>query len=153
MTVEIVPIAPGSVRIVWPLVEHHVEAALEYCHGSYWAVDLLEAVEKGEKQLWVAQRQDGHVVAALISQINRYPRRTSICVPWIGGTEVRTWFRKALLAIESWGMENGCDALEGGARRGWLRLARMEEAGVYCWKDLNTETLQQTVADVVEEAA
>src|SRR6478736_4430001 len=153
MTVNIVPIAPTSVRIVWPLVEHHIEAALEYCQGTYLPIDILEQVERGEKQLWVAQREDGHVVAALVSFINRYPRRTSVCVPFIGGTEVRTWFRKALLAIESWGFENGCDALEGGARRGWLRLARMQEAGVYLWKDLDRVSIDSTAREMIEEEA
>lgn len=152
MTVHIVPIAPASVRTVWPLVEHHIESALEWCQGTFLPIDILEQVERGEKQLWVAQRDDGHVVAALVSFINRYPRRTSICVPFIGGTEVRSWFRKALLAIESWGMEQGCDALEGGARRGWLRMAKMKEAGVYLWKDLDRATLEETAANVREAA-
>lgn len=152
MTVHIVPVPSQSVRSIWPLVEHHVEKALEFCQGTFLSIDLLEQCERGEKHLWVAQRDDGHVVAALIGFVNRYPRRTSYSVPFIGGTEVRTWFKKALLAIESWALENGCDALEGGARRGWLRMAKMQEAGVYLWKDLDAVSVESTAREVREAA-
>lgn len=153
MTVFIVPVPADSAGAVWPLVESHIEKALEYCQGTYLSEDLLAECESGKKHLWIAQREDGLVVAALVGFVNRYPRRTSYSVPFIGGTEVRTWFRKALLAIESWALENGCDALEGGARRGWLRMARMQEAGVYLWKDLDRVSVDSTARDLMSEAA
>lgn len=139
MSVQIIPIPADKAATVWPLCEHHLEKAVAFSHGAYLTEDLLELVEQGKAQLWIGQREDGLVVAALVSWINRYPRRTSICVPFIGGTELRTWFRKALLAIESWAIEIGCDALEGGARRGWARLAKMEESSVFLWKDLRAD--------------
>lgn len=152
MSTTIIPVPKDSVAAVWPLVESHIEKALEYCQGTYWAEDLRDQCAAGEKHLWIAQRADGLVVAALVGSVNRYPRRTSYCVPFIGGTEVRTWFRKALLAIESWALENGCDALEGGARRGWLRMAKMQEAGVYLWKDLDRVSVDSTARDMLEAA-
>ncbi len=143
MSVQIIPVPSDRARAVWPLAEGHIVRALEHCHGAYLPQDVLDMVEAGRAQLWLAQRADGLVVAALVSWINRYPRRTSVCVPFIGGTELRTWFRKALLAIESWAIEIGCDALEGGARRGWARLAKMDEASVVLWKDLDTVAKQE----------
>lgn len=143
MSVNIIPVPSNSARAVWPLALPHVEKALAHCHGAYLPEDVLDMVEKGSAQLWLAERHDGLVVAALVSWINRYPRRTSVCVPFIGGTELRTWFRKALLAIETWALEIGCDALEGGARRGWARLAKMDEASVILWKDLQPVAKQE----------
>lgn len=143
MSVSIIPVPSDRARAVWPLAEPHIVRALEHCHGAYLPEDVLDMVASGKAQLWLAQRADGLVVAALVSWINRYPRRTSVCVPFIGGTELRTWFRKALLAIESWAIEIGCDALEGGARRGWARLAKMDEASVILWKDLDAVAKQE----------
>lgn len=135
MATRILPVPSHEARAVWPLVEDYVEKGLAYFQGAYLPEDILEMVENGRAQLWLAERADGRVVAALVSWINRYPRKTTVCVPVIGGTEMRTWFRKALLAIESWSKEMGCDGLEGGARRGWGRLANMQEVGVMLWKD------------------
>lgn len=146
MSVQIIPVPSDRARAVWPLCVHHIEKALAHCHGAYLPQDVLEMIESGKAQLWLAQRKDELVVAALVSWINTYPRRRSICVPFIGGTELRTWFRKALLAIESWGIEQGCDALEGGARRGWARLAKMDEAAVVLWKDFPREEQQREAA-------
>ncbi len=134
MSVSIIPVTAEKARIVWPLAEPHVAKALVHYHGAYWPEDVLDLVEKGRAQLWLVQKHD-KVIAALVSWINYYPRRTTICVPLIGGEQMKSWFRLALLAIESWAMEVGCDALEGGARRGWARLAKMEETAVALWKD------------------
>ncbi len=136
MTVHIVPVPFEKAPDVWPLALPHVEKALAHYHGAYLPEDVLDLIMKKRAQLWLCQREDGLVVAALVSWINYYPRRTTVCVPLIGGTEMRTWFRKALLAIETWAVAIGCDALEGGARRGWARLAKMEESAVSLWKDL-----------------
>lgn len=133
---SIIPVTSDKARAVWPLVEEHIAKALVHYHGAYLPEDVLDLVEKGRAQLWTAQKDDGKVVAALVSWINYYPRRTVVCVPLIGGEEIETWFKKALLAIESWAVEVGCDALEGGARRGWARLAGMSETSVSLWKDL-----------------
>lgn len=146
MTVHIVPIGMASVRTVWPLAAPHLAKALVHARGCYELEDLLDITENGKAQLWMCQRDDGHVVAALVSWFGIYPRRKSICVPFIGGTEMRTWFRKALLAIESWGIEQGCDALEGGARRGWARMAKMDESAVVLWKDIGASAQEQKAA-------
>jgi hypothetical protein len=144
--VQIIPVPAASARAVWPIAEPHILKALEHARGCYLPEDVLDIVEHGKAQLWMCQRDDGLVVASLVSWIASYPRRKSICVPFIGGTEMRTWFRKALLAIESWGIEQGCDALEGGARRGWARMAKMDESAVVLWKDIGARAQEQKAA-------
>jgi hypothetical protein len=39
-----------------------------------------------------------------------------------------------LRTVEAWSKEMGCVGMQGGARRGWGKLAKMEEVGVFLWK-------------------
>ncbi len=135
MAVRILPVPATEAAAVWPLAEDYVEKGLTYFRGAYLPEDILKMVVNGRAQLWLVERDDKRIIAALVSWLNHYPRKKTVCVPIIGGTEMRTWFRKALFAIESWSKEVGCHGLEGGARRGWGRLANMEEIGVMLWKD------------------
>lgn len=134
MTVEILPVAPEHVRRVWPLVDKYVESALVYTNGAFLPEDVAAMCERGTMQLWMAVRGD-NVLAALVTEIVNYPRRRAVGVPFIGGKEMRSWFRKALHTIEAWSKEMGCDAMQGGARRGWGKLAKMEEVGCILWKN------------------
>jgi hypothetical protein len=134
MSVEILPVAPEHVRRVWPLVDKYVADALVFTRGAFEASDVCALCERGNMQLWIATRGN-EVLAALVSEITDYPRKRIIGVPFIGGKELRSWFRKALYTIEAWSKEMGCVGMQGGARRGWGRLAKMEEVGCILWKD------------------
>jgi hypothetical protein len=132
--IEIQACPPSHVRRIWPLVDKYVADALVFTRGAWLPEDVCDACEKGNMQLWLATRGD-EVLAALVSEITDYPRRRIIGVPFIGGKEMRQWFRKALATIEAWSKEMGCSGLQGGARRGWAKLAKMDEIGVILWKD------------------
>lgn len=134
--IEILPCPPQNVRRVWPLVDKYIADALVFTRGAWLPQDVCDACEKGNMQLWLATDTEGdQVLAALVSEITDYPRRRIIGVPFIGGKRLREWFRPALAMIEAWSKEMGCDGLQGGARRGWGKLAKMEEVGVILWKD------------------
>lgn len=134
MTIEILACPPNKVRSVFPLVEKYIADALVFTRGAWLPEDVCNACEKGGMQLWLATRDD-EVLAALVSEITDYPRKRIIGVPFIGGKEMRRWFHKALFTIEAWSKEMGCVGMQGGARRGWAKLAKMEEVGVILWKD------------------
>lgn len=133
MSVEILPVAPEHVRRVWPLVDKYVESALVYTNGCFLPQDVCDFCEVGRMQLWMAVRGDD-VLAALVSEVITYPRKRVVGVPFIGGKELRSWFRKALYTIEAWSKEMGCAGMQGGARRGWGKLAKMQEVGCMLFK-------------------
>lgn len=133
-SIEILPISPQHVAGVWPLVEKYVADSLEFAQGCFLPEDIRAFCEKGAMQLWIATRGDS-VLCACISEINNYPRKRVIAVPFIGGKDMRSWFRKMLYTIEAWSKEMGCVGLQGGARRGWGKIANMKEVGVTLYKD------------------
>lgn len=133
MSVEILPVAQHHVARIWPSVAKYVADSLEYANGVYLPEDIQGFCIEGKMQLWIATRGD-RVLAALVTEIMDFPRMRIVSVPFIGGTDMRAWFRKALYTIEAWSKEMGCVGMQGGARRGWGKLAKMEEIGVMLWK-------------------
>lgn len=133
MTVEILPVSPHHVAKVWPLVDKYVEDSLKFAQGCFLPVDIRDFCSQGKMQLWIATRDDT-VLAAVVSEITDYPRKRICAVPFIGGKDLRAWFRKMLITIETWSKEMGCVGMQGGARRGWGKLANMDEVGVVLFR-------------------
>lgn len=132
-TVEILPVSPQHVAKIWPLVDKYIEDALQFAQGCFLPVDIRDFCAAGKMQLWIATRGDS-VLAGVVSEITDYPRKRICAVPFIGGKDLRSWFRKMLFTIEAWSKEMGCVGLQGGARRGWGKLANMDEVGVVLFK-------------------
>jgi hypothetical protein len=132
-TVEILPVSPQHVAKVWPLVDKYVEDSLKFAQGCFLPVDIRDFCTQGKMQLWIATRGDS-VLAAVVSEITDYPRKRICAVPFIGGKDLRSWFRKMLITIETWSKEMGCVGMQGGARRGWGKLANMDEVGVVLFR-------------------
>lgn len=150
MSVEILPVAPEHVRRVWPLVDKYVADAVIFTRGAFESSDVCALCERGAMQLWLATRGD-EVLAALVSEITDYPRKRIVGVPFIGGKDLRAWFRKALHTIEAWSKEMGCVGMQGGARRGWGKLAKMEEVGCLLWKNYDIGAPLETSAAASNE--
>lgn len=131
--IEILPVAQQHVARLWPLVAKYVEDSLEFAQGVFLVDDIRTGCMQGKFQLWIATRDDD-VLAAVITEITDYPRMRVCAVPFIGGRDMRAWFRKMLYAVETWSKEMGCVAMQGGARRGWGKLANMDEIGVILFK-------------------
>lgn len=86
-------------------------------------------------QLWVAVRGD-RFLAAVAAWIINHPLRKSYSIPFIGGRELRSWVRPMRATLEAYARAHGCDLMEGGARRGWARIAGFKEAGVWLIREL-----------------
>lgn len=131
--VDIYAIAPKHVAGIWPAVEKYVADSLEFAQGCFLPSDIKALCERGAMQMWIATKGDV-VLCACISEITNYPQKRVVAVPFIGGKDMRSWFRKMLYTIEAWSKEMGCVGLQGGARRGWGKLAKMDEVGVVLFK-------------------
>lgn len=131
--IEVLPVSPHHVKAIWPAVEKYVADALEYAHGLFLPEDIRDFCINSKMQLWIATRGDD-VLAAVVTEITDFPRARICAAPFIGGRDMRAWFRKMLHTIEAWSKEMGCIGLTGGARRGWGKLANMDEVGVMLFK-------------------
>lgn len=73
-------------------------------------------------KLWIAWDDDKHeIVAAAVTEILRYPLKTVVSLPLIGGTRWQDWWDMHKRICEDAKERYGCVEMHGYARDGWLR--------------------------------
>jgi hypothetical protein len=132
---EFLPVPASSVSGMWPLVRPHLDPSIAMSRGRYETDDVGILCARGHMQLWVALRDD-EVIGGMVTEIAQYPRRRIARVVFAGGKALRSWYRLADEAVEDWGRAWGCTGLEAGGRRGWGRLVKAHEDGVWIYRDI-----------------
>lgn len=112
---------------VWEDVRPLLKKATDLSGGRYDVDDLLDPLNAGMTELWTVA--DDKLLAAFITVIQRFPRKSVLSIPIIGGDGMAEWLVPGLTAMEAYAKENGCSILEGGGRRAWAKV--LAEAG---WK-------------------
>lgn len=120
--VDIVPVHPSKVHMVWDQVSPWLEKALEHGDGLYSSSDILEHIMSQAFILWVAVK-DEEIVGMSIASIDVYPQKTVASVRWTGGKPHagRDWLLPMVDELKRWGKHFGASLLVGGGRKGWLR--------------------------------
>lgn len=114
----LVPVRSEHVSAAWPLAEPFIRAACRRGPLPCDAEDLREACEEGRHQLWIYER-DNEQIAAAVTGILRDER---VCV-WlaVGGDWRGTG--NGMSVIEEWARdEQGCYAMRMFGRVGWPRV-------------------------------
>ena len=134
--VDVVRFGPEDVEAVWPSVEGFLERAFATTK-KLDSADAYCMAMGGEVQLWVGFGQEGLVGAALTAietYTNGYRVVTFLAM---GGEGFKKWDRQLLGAVEAFGKENGCDAVEIQGRKGWGRwFPEFEPTSWYYAKEL-----------------
>lgn len=99
---------------------------------SFRAEDVRAAVRAGQFQLWLA-RSDGELLAVMVTQLVRRRDGLSCVVADIGGTRLREWIDDRDL-LRKWARSNGCSAIEGFGRDGWLHFLPDAERTGIAWR-------------------
>jgi hypothetical protein len=134
----ILAIPPNLVAQVWPEVEPLIKKPLDRtAHGCYLPCDIFAGLVRGELLLWVSRTDAGTIEAAVVTEIRNYPRKRACNVFLVGGANLRGWFGEMNAKIEEYAAKSGCHQMEGGARRGWARVAGYREIGVTLMKELH----------------
>ena len=115
---ELRQVPPLAVIHEWPRVAPLIRSALERGEGSYVEGDVALCCISGIWQLWIVER-DGAVAALCVSEIVKFPRKKKCLLRYLAGD----WpaIEAHIPGIEHWAREQGCDVLEGYARKGWVR--------------------------------
>ena len=131
----IVLIEREDVAAMWPFVKDSVDRAMLHSDSVMAGEDFLGELESGACRLWVFM-SEAKVVGHLITQIIEYPRKSFmrlLTVECKGGEKgmlgMELW-SKFVPALEEYASRNGCEHLEGYARKG---MARSLER--YGWKN------------------
>jgi hypothetical protein len=128
-------IAAETVPSLWEHVVGWLAPAIGMTQGCFEASDVLGALTEGRQQLWLLSRGDS-AVAAVVTQIIQYPRRTVLFVPFMGGRDVLRGLGTVMRELEAWAMAQGCDAVQATGRKGWVKAGAFRQSGAMLWKDL-----------------
>ncbi len=122
MSLCCVPIA--DLPFIWPQARPYVAKALERDgRNCYWPEDVLKALLDATCRLWISWDDEGkRVEAAVVTETIQYPRRLALRLWLIGGENMKKWGRPLRDMLEEYARSQGCDAIEGGLRKGWLRI-------------------------------
>ena len=111
-------IDPQYVDRVWPLVAHHIRAAMRKGRISEFA-DVERGVRAGTLLLWVAA--DSRAIwAAAVTQLTRANGERFCTIVACGGRERARWL-PLKSELEAFARAEGCRALRIYGRRGWAR--------------------------------
>lgn len=103
----------------WPLVDHWILPLIEKDIRED-EESVLRQLRDSEMQLWVVH-DDVVPMAAVVTQIITTRKKKICTVVYTGGKGMEHWLN-LLDWIEDWAWQNGCDAIEGNGRLGWLKI-------------------------------
>lgn len=128
--VEIVPVHPDKVNLIWDRVAPWLERSMEHGSRLYSTEDILACIMRTEFVLFVAVR-DERLIGMTISSMDDYPQQRVVTVRWAGGEpgEGRDWLHDMIDTLKAWGARSGATLLAGAGRRGWLRGYGFRESG------------------------
>lgn len=113
-------VALDDIAVAWPEAWPLLAPAVELWRGRYDEASLRARVDSAGMQLWVAT-EGGKVVAACLTEINRYPGCTECNIAVVGGDGQEHW-REWVEAIKTWAASIGCRFITGRGRKGWERV-------------------------------
>jgi hypothetical protein len=107
----------------WPVVEKWIDDGYLACDLPM-PDDIIEQLESGHKQLWVAVEMHHDKVVVLCAVLTSLAKMRSglYCqVVCAGGSDVKRWIG-CMRVIEKWAREEGCCKITVQGRPGWAKL-------------------------------
>lgn len=106
-----------------------IKALLDKHCESFRAEDVRAAVRAGQFQLWLA-RSGSELLAVMVTQLVRRRDGLVCVVSFCGGMRMSEWIGDRHL-LKRWAKDEGCVAIKGERRRGWLHFfPEAEQTGV-----------------------
>ena len=99
-----------------------IEAALEYSGGTHDFGDIVEAVKKGQMQLWPAPK------GCMVTELIAYPKLKALHI-FLAGGELRQLLEMED-SIVNWAKGQNCGRITLNGRSGWERVLKKRNAKV-----------------------
>lgn len=126
MIVSLVPY--DHIDAVWDEVRPLLAPAVDVTNGRYTTYDVYVALCQHKMHLWIAM-DDTHVIHGIeVTQITDYPSKRALTSVFTGGRQLRAWRDPMMDILTRWARDNGCEAIEGHGRLGWVKM--LEPYGV-----------------------
>jgi len=121
-------VRPDEATALWPVIWPLLKPAAKRAQGGWSEAATKAAIEDGTAQLWASW--DGKLEAVALTQIIHSGPNKLCAIPLLGGKSRDNWLRYES-DIAEWAKGQGCVALEGYARPGWLRV--LHSGWRHCW--------------------
>tara|TARA_R110000824_G_scaffold77850_3_gene196730 strand:- start:102 stop:632 length:531 start_codon:yes stop_codon:yes gene_type:complete len=129
-------LSPKDVPKVWGRAKELIAKAEPFSDGEWKADDFFLPLVDGEMQLWIGVA-NGELILSAITEVAFHPRKKVLRVVAIGGSGLLDRLDKTYAAIESFGVQCGCTAVEICATRKWGRILKdWDETGVVLTKPI-----------------
>ncbi len=135
--IKLIPVPTSEVEVWWELVLPLMKTFFERVRGRYEPHHVVEALQKGDMQLWVVMREHS-VLAACMTEVMRFPCVKEFRIIQLTGSDYELWVG-LLSKLEDYAKCIGCDKIIGIARPGWEKVIKTmgyEKTHVYLEKDL-----------------
>jgi hypothetical protein len=120
MEAHVEDIPANRIEHYWPLVYPMLKQAVNYSDGRWTEADLKADLKSGRQQLWIGFK--GKPVGAATTQLIGYPQRRTLFIQFLGGEDFSQWGHEGIAALEAYGRQYKCDAIECFGRKGFLKV-------------------------------
>ncbi len=108
------------VPALWPVVENHLERAIERAGGRISGQTVMKSILDGTHLLWIISDGD-KISAAMVTRIAEYPLKKMLVVESLGGSELKHWLPVAFNALKGYAKDMSLSGIEMYGRSGWTR--------------------------------
>lgn len=114
---------PDEVVASWPDLRRLLEPAIEYCGGEVEVDDLRDMVTRRQAFLFVLEGATGYLLAG-VTEVIVYPRKTTLYVIAVGGSQLNVLIREMWSELEKIGRSVGAQSIRGAVRPSMERYYR-----------------------------
>lgn len=111
-----------DVRAWRDTVRSDIQRAEKYLGGRSDADDILDLCENDYMLLWIVVDLDDNYQAAIVTQVQDYPKLRCLTLVACGGTNMKKWLSIANVIIRDYAKKKGCTIWEIWARPAWIRV-------------------------------
>lgn len=106
-----------------PAIAGYLIGVEPYTDGRWLAEDMVIACIEKRMQLWIAFDEETKFIKGVtITQMNSYPRKSSITICFTGGADLESWYTPLLTMIEEYAKKINVDIIEVAGRAGWKKF-------------------------------
>lgn len=136
---QLAGVGAEDIPLAWPMVQEFIETACQTTRGRWTPESIFDGLTDRRLQLWVAIQDTSsgkcRITACAVTEINNYPGK-KVCTVMFGCGDGRENWQHHMATIEAWAREQGCNAIEAVARKGWAKLLDWDFTHVFIEKEL-----------------
>lgn len=118
------------IPVMWPLVEEHLQRAIDQSNGELDKDDVFSRMVRGNMLLITLSRQTDIVAALALEQRDFDSGKKVLNITLAGGSESDNWIDKMDEVTQQLGKDYGCDEIYIVGRAGWVRKLKRIGYGI-----------------------